>query len=117
MCDTLSVDHTFLAAFLINPSTSRSINHSASSLWWVKLKHVDIRQKLESVRKERYLKGFANKKFPHKSKITMEVGPGLTRNFYFFEKSSQNSHKPVLIFLSSIPCVFCLSIANSCWLL
>ena len=36
------------------------------------------------------------------------MGPDLTRNFFF--KSSQNSHKPVLIFWSSIglPCVFCL---------
>ena len=31
------------------------------------------------------------------------VGPGLTRNFFFFGKSSQNSSKPVLIFWSSIP--------------
>ena len=28
--------------------------------------------------------------------------------FFFFGKSSQNSPKPVLIFWSSIPCVFCL---------
>ena len=38
------------------------------------------------------------------------MGPGLTRNFFFLEKSSQNSPKPVLIFWSSIPCVFCLYI-------
>ena len=46
------------------------------------------------------------------------VGPGLTRNF-FCGKSSQNSPKPVLIFWSSIPSVFCLYIyiAKSCWLL
>ena len=31
---------------------------------------------------------------------------GFARNFFF--KSSQNSPKPVLIFWSSIPCVFCL---------
>ena len=32
------------------------------------------------------------------------MGPGLTRNFFFFGgKSSQNSSKPVLIFWSSIP--------------
>ena len=35
------------------------------------------------------------------------MGPGLTRKF-FFGKSSQNSSKPVLIFWSSILCVFCL---------
>ena len=34
------------------------------------------------------------------------MGPGLTG--IFFGKSSQNSSKPVLIFWSSIPCVFCL---------
>ena len=28
--------------------------------------------------------------------------------FFLFGKSSQNSPKPVLIFWSSIPCVFCL---------
>ena len=44
-----------------------------------------------------------------KSEFTMEVGAGLTRNF-FCGKSSQNSPKPVVIFLSSIPCVFCLYI-------
>ena len=35
------------------------------------------------------------------------MGPGLTRIFVV-GKSSQNSPKPVLIFWSSIPCVFCL---------
>ena len=35
------------------------------------------------------------------------VGPGLTRNFLFVEKSSQNSSKPVQIFWSSIPCIHC----------
>ena len=44
------------------------------------------------------------------------VGPRLTRNF-FVGKSSQNHPKPVLICWSSIPCVCCLSIAKSCWLL
>ena len=52
------------------------------------------------------------KKKLQKSEITMEVGgwvgPGLTR--FFFGKSSQNSPKPVLIFWSSIPCVFCMHI-------
>ena len=37
------------------------------------------------------------------------VGPGLTRNGFFGE-SSQNSPIPVLIYWSSIPCVFCLYI-------
>ena len=43
------------------------------------------------------------------------MGPGLTRIFF---KSSENSPKPVLLFWSSIPCVFCLHvyIAKSCWL-
>ena len=49
------------------------------------------------------IRGFAKKKIP---KSGWE-GPGLTRNF-FFRKSSQNSLKPVLIFWSSIPCVFCM---------
>ena len=38
------------------------------------------------------------------------VGPGLARNFCVCGKSSQNSPKPVLIFCSSIPCVFYLYI-------
>ena len=33
------------------------------------------------------------------------VGPGLTRNFVFVGKSSQNSSKPALIFWSSILCI------------
>ena len=37
--------------------------------------------------------------------------------FFFFGKSSQNSPKPVLICWTSIPCVFCIYIAKSCWLL
>ena len=37
------------------------------------------------------------------------MGPALTRS-HFVGKSSQNSSKPVLIFWSSIPCVFCLYI-------
>ena len=43
------------------------------------------------------------------------VGPGLTRNF-FVGKASQNSHKPVVIFWSSIMCILSV-IAKSCWLL
>ena len=46
------------------------------------------------------IRGFAKTFFFKKSEITMEVGVG---------KSSQNSLKPVLIFWSSIPCVFCLN--------
>ena len=45
------------------------------------------------------------------------LGPGLTLNFFARGKLSQNSPKPVVIFLSSIPCVFCLDISKSCWLL
>ena len=37
-------------------------------------------------------------------------GPCLTRNFFLFGKSSQNSPKPGLIFWSSIPCVNILSV-------
>ena len=55
----------------------------------------------------RPLRGFTKlNKF--QNEITMEVGgwgPGLTRIFFF--KSSQNSLIPVLIFLDSVPCVFC----------
>ena len=65
------------------------------------------------------VKGFAKKTIP---KIRVYygsgwVGPGLTRIFFF--KSSQNSSKPVLIFWSSISCVFCLYIyiVKSCSLL
>ena len=45
-----------------------------------------------------------------KSEITMEVGRWgqVSLGFLFFEKSSQNSPKPVVIFCSSIPCLFCL---------
>ena len=59
------------------------------------------------------------KKFK-KSEITMEVGGWVQVSLKFFSgKSSQNSPKPVVIFWSSIPCVFCLymCIAKSCWLL
>ena len=47
------------------------------------------------------------------SEITMEVGGCIQVSLgfcFFVEKSSQNSPKPVLIFWSSIPCVFCLYI-------
>ena len=49
------------------------------------------------------LRGFENICFLQKS----EVGPGLIPNF-FCGKSPQNTSKPVLIFWSSIQCVFCL---------
>ena len=44
------------------------------------------------------------------------MDPGLTGKF-FFGKSSQNCPKPVLIFWNSIPWVFYIYIAKSCWLL
>ena len=37
----------------------------------------------------------------------MDVGLG-----FFFGKSSKNSPKPMLIFWSSIPCVFCLKVVG-----
>ena len=49
-----------------------------------------------------------------KIEITMEVGGRVQVSLgifvFCFGKSSQNSPKPVLIFWSSIPCVFCLYI-------
>ena len=42
--------------------------------------------------------------------ISWWVGPGLTQNLCVCGKLSQNSPKPVLIFWSSIPLVFCLYI-------
>ena len=58
------------------------------------------------------LRGFAKKKKFRKSDITMEVGAWVqvSLGFLFCGKSSQNSSKQVLIFCSSIPCVFCLYI-------
>ena len=54
--------------------------------------------------------GSAKRKNSKKSEITMEVGGWVqvSLEFFFFGKSSQNSPKPVVIFWSSIPCVFCL---------
>ena len=40
----------------------------------------------------------------------MEVGGRVQVSLGFFFKSSKNSSKPVLIFWSSTPCVFCLNI-------
>ena len=54
------------------------------------------------------LRGFAKKTKFQKSEFTMEVGEWSHPEFFFFSKSSQNSSKPVLVFWSSIPCVFCL---------
>ena len=53
--------------------------------------------------------GFAKIFFPPKIRDYYGsgwVGPGLNLNF--FGKSSQNGSKPVVIFGSSIQCVFCL---------
>ena len=66
------------------------------------------------------LSGLQSKKF-QKSELTIEVGGGSRSHleYSFFGKSSQNSPKPVLIFWSSIPCVFCLyihlHIVKSCY--
>ena len=48
----------------------------------------------------------------------MEVGGWvqISHGFCFVGKSSQNSPKPVLMFWSSLPCVFSLYIAKSCWI-
>ena len=56
------------------------------------------------------LRGFAKKKNSKNPRLLWKwvVGPGLTRNFLCVGKSSKNSPKPVLIFLSSIPCVYML---------
>ena len=58
------------------------------------------------------LRGFAKKEKIPKIRDYYGSGwvdPGLTRNcFLVVGKSSQNIPKPVLIFWSSIPCVFCL---------
>ena len=42
------------------------------------------------------------------------IGPGLPRNFFLFGKSSQNSSKPVLIFLSSIPGAKTINVFRAC---
>ena len=53
--------------------------------------------------------GFAKKNKFEKSEITMEVGGWVQVSLVFLcGKSSKNSPKPVLIFWSSISCVFCL---------
>ena len=41
------------------------------------------------------------------------MGGSKSHSEFFFEQSSKNNHKLVLIFWSSIPCVFCLYIAKS----
>ena len=59
------------------------------------------------------IKGLCKEFFLQKSEITMEVGGWVQVSLGFLcvcGKSSQNSAKPVLIFWSSIPCVFCLYI-------
>ena len=54
-------------------------------------------------------RGFAKKKIP-KSEITMEVGGWVQVSLGFFFNIFKKSPKPVLLFWSSIPCVFCLYI-------
>ena len=55
------------------------------------------------------IRGFAKNFFFKKSENTMEVGGWVQVSLGFFGgKSSQNIPKPVLIFWSSIQCVFCL---------
>ena len=69
--------------------------------------HQQIVQKTTTVAVQRYNKGLCKEK---KSKIrhyygSEWVGPGLTRNFFCL-KSSKNSPKPVLIFWSSMQCLY-----------
>ena len=52
-------------------------------------------------------KGLCKEKI-QQSEFTLEVGGWVQVSFGFFFKSSQNSSKPGLVFLSSIPCVLCL---------
>ena len=57
------------------------------------------------------------KKF-QKSEITMELSGWVqVYSELFLGKSSKNSSKPVLVFWSCIPYVFCLNIDKSCYLL
>ena len=65
------------------------------------------------------LRGFAKKKNSKNPRLLWKwvVGSRCHLEFFVCGKLSQNSPKPVVIFLSSIPCVFCLYIAKSCWLL
>ena len=60
------------------------------------------------------LRGFASKKKFKKSELTMEVGGWVQVSLGIFVcgKASQHSPKPVRIFWSSIPCVFCLYICT-----
>ena len=63
----------------------------------------------ESMKRAEALRGFAKKKM---QKIRDYYGSGwvglVLIRIFFLGKSSQNSPKPVQIFWSSIPCVFCL---------
>ena len=66
----------------------------------------------------RALRGFAKIFFSKHPRLLWKcVGGSRSHSEFFFGKSSQNSPKPVLIFWSSIPCVFSLYFAKSCWLL
>ena len=54
-------------------------------------------------------RGFAKKKNSKNPRLLWKwVGGSRSLGIFSFFKSSQNSPKPVLIFWSSIPCVFCL---------
>ena len=58
-------------------------------------------------------KGLCKEKKFQKSEISVEVGGWVQVSLgicFFCGKSSQNSPKPVLIFWSTLPCVFCLYI-------
>ena len=55
------------------------------------------------------IRGMAKKEQIQISEIAMEVGGWVQVSLgFFFFKSSQNIPKPVILFWSSIPCVFCL---------
>ena len=55
------------------------------------------------------VRGFAKKKNSQNPRLLWKwVGGSRSHSEFLCGKSSQNSSKPVLIFWSSIPCVFCL---------
>ena len=65
------------------------------------LKHLVVQSDL--------LRGFPKNFFSKNPRLLWKwVGGSRSHSEFFFGKSSQNSLKPVLIFWSSIPCVFCL---------
>ena len=88
-----------------NGNTVVESSHSTLEGGYIMKQHT-LRNKVTCHR----LRAFAKKKFK-KSEITMEVdGSRSYSDFVCFGKSSQNIPKPVLIFWSSISCVFCLHI-------